>query len=173
MRRPTIGVGADAAGFALKESIRLHLESSYNIIDFGILASADPSAYPDVGFDAAEAVASGELERAILVCGTGIGMCISANKVAGVRAAVAHDFYSVERSVLSNNCQILALGARVIAVELALRICDHWLDLCFDPGSHSARSLQILARHESRHIDDHGYSNDPTQPSHLSAAVSE
>jgi ribose 5-phosphate isomerase B len=90
------------------------------------------------------------VERAILVCGTGIGMAISANKVPGIRAAVAADLYSVERSVLSNNCQVLALGSRVLAVELVLRICDHWLSLCFDPESHSARNLEVLARYEAR-----------------------
>jgi ribose 5-phosphate isomerase B len=77
-------------------------------------------------------------------------MSISANKVAGVRAAVAYDYYSIERSVLSNNCQVLALGSRVIAVELSLRICDHWLSLCFNPDSPSAHNLEVLARYEAR-----------------------
>lgn len=158
MEKPIIGVGADDAGFWLKEAIRKHLTGHYEIVDFGVATDDDKTEYPEIGLAAAEAVADGRIERAILVCGTGIGMAISANKVPGVRAAVAADQYSVERSVLSNNCQVLTLGSRVVAPELALRICDQWLSLSFDPRSHSANNLEVLARYEARHPggDSHG-----------------
>ena len=93
-------------------------------------------------------MAAGELDRAVLVCGTGIGMAISANKVAGVRATVAYDTYSVERSVLSNNCQVLALGARVIAAPLARKIVWQWLSLSFDETSPSSAKLAVLTEYE-------------------------
>jgi ribose 5-phosphate isomerase B len=159
--KPVIGLGADAPGFGVKEAVRNHLADRYELVDFGVGSEHDPTPYPNIGLQVAEAVVDGWFERAILVCGTGIGMAISANKVPGVRAAVAHDFYSVERSVLSNNCQILALGSRVIAAELAFRICDRWLDLCFDPQSPSARNLEVLARYEARGGDA---SERPTPP---------
>jgi ribose 5-phosphate isomerase B len=146
---PVVGVGADAAGYAFKEAVRQHLLREHEVIDFGVRSDDDTVAYPTVAVEAARAIVAGRIQRAILVCGTGLGMAISANKVAGVRAAVAYDSYSVERSVLSNNCQVLALGARVIGVELGLRICDQWLQLCFDPGSPSARKLDVLSGYET------------------------
>ncbi len=150
VNRTVIGLGSDAEGFSVKDAIRHHLADSYELIDFGVGSDEDSTAYPSVGLAVAEAVTGGRIERAILVCGTGIGMAISANKVPGVRAAVATDIYSIERSVLSNNCQVLALGSRVTAVELALRICDQWLSLCFDPQSPSAEKLEVLAQYEAK-----------------------
>ncbi len=147
--KPVVGVGADAPGYAFKEAVRRYLIPSYEVIDFGVGSADDTVAYPTVAVDAAQAIVAGRIQRAILVCGTGLGMAISANKVSGVRAAVAYDSYSVERSVLSNNCQVLALGARVIGVELGLRICSQWLRLCFDPSSPSARNLEVLADYET------------------------
>jgi ribose 5-phosphate isomerase B len=151
VEKMVLGLGADAYGYELKEAIRAHLAHNgrFELKDFGV-DSADASApYPEVGLRVAEAVAAGTIERAILVCGTGIGMAISANKVSGVRATVAYDPYSVERSVLSNNCQILALGGRVIGAEVAIRICDQWLQLHFDTSSPSATKLAVIARYES------------------------
>lgn len=152
MEMPLIGVGADAPGFAFKEVVRDHLAPSYQVVDFGVGSGLSTVEYPRVAVDVAEAIAAGTIQRGILICGTGIGMAISANKVPGVRAAVAYDPYSVERSVLSNNCQILALGARVIGVELGLRICDQWLQLSFDPKSRSAHNLEVLAQYEESRL---------------------
>ncbi|MEC7001004.1 MAG: RpiB/LacA/LacB family sugar-phosphate isomerase, partial [Actinomycetota bacterium] len=84
--------------------------------------------------------------------GTGIGMAISANKVKGIRATTAHDVYSVERSVLSNNCQVLTLGARVVAPELAWALVDRWLDLEFDDSSPSAAKVQIITDYDEGEI---------------------
>ncbi len=145
----TIGLGADAEGVAVKDAILEHLADRYELIDFGVGSKTDQTAYPSIGLAVAQAVAEKRLDRAILVCGTGIGMAISANKVLGIRAAVPTDSYSVERSVLSNNCQVLCIGALVTAIDHALRICDQWLDLRFDPQSRSARKLALLAEYEA------------------------
>jgi ribose 5-phosphate isomerase B len=93
--------------------------------------------------------------NAVLICGTGIGMAISANKVANVRAAVCHDSYSAERSIRSNNCQVLAFGTRVVGVELARKILSEWLDHEFDPTSASAAKVARITAHEatSLHYD--------------------
>ena len=149
MSEEAIGIGADAYGYQMKEDLRRYLGSSFEVVDYGVGTDDAEQPYPVVGIQVAEAVAAGDIGRAILICGTGIGMAISANKVPGVRAAVAYDHYSVERSVLSNNCQVLALGARVIGTELARRICDQWLSLSFDPSSPSASKLGVIAGYEA------------------------
>jgi ribose 5-phosphate isomerase B len=148
--RTRIAVGADNAGAELKNLIRRQLEAEpgVEVVDFGVPDAADETAYPHVGLDVARAIAAGQAARGILVCGTGIGMAITANKVPGIRATVAHDSYSVERSVLSNNCQVLTLGARVIGPELALRLVREWLALEFDPGSASAAKVAIIDAYE-------------------------
>jgi ribose 5-phosphate isomerase B len=103
-----------------------------------------------VGIAVAEAVARGEAQRALLVCGTGIGMAISANKVRGIRAAVAHDPYSLERSVRSNDCQVLCMGANVIAPALARSLLASWLDHRFDPASPSDAKVAVIRAYEDR-----------------------
>lgn len=152
----TIGFGADNAGAELKNLLRDEVASSFplaEIVDFGVADSADTTAYPKVGFTVAHAVGRGELDKAVLVCGTGIGMAISANKVPGVRAAVAYDAYSVERMVLSNDCQVLALGARVVGPELARVIVRQWLNLQFDSRSASAEKVALIGELESVRIE--------------------
>jgi len=141
-----IAIGADHAGADLKNLIlnRLNGRDVLTVTDFGVPDAATTTAYPHIGLDVARAVAGGEADRGLLVCGTGIGMAITANKVPGIRATVAHDSYSVERSVLSNNCQILTLGARVIGPELASRLVDEWLTYEFDPSSSSAGRVALI-----------------------------
>jgi ribose 5-phosphate isomerase B len=118
----------------------------------GVRDAQDRTAYPDIGAQVARAVAEGSAQRGLLVCGTGIGMAISANKVPGIRATVAHDSYSVERSVLSNDCQVLALGARVIGPELAIRLVREWLGYRFDEASPSAAKVaRITAIEQQEH----------------------
>jgi ribose 5-phosphate isomerase B len=101
-----------------------------------------------VAVAAAKLIAAGGADRGVLVCGTGIGVAIAANKVPGVRATVAHDTYSVERSVLSNDCQVLALGQRVIGVELARRLVSEWLGYTFDPSSPSNEKVAAITAYE-------------------------
>jgi ribose 5-phosphate isomerase B len=147
-----IAVGSDDAGLQYKEAIRRALEHDdrvVEIVDLGVEHDdADSAPYPEVGLAAAEKVAAGEVDRAILVCGTGIGMAISANKVSGVRATTAHDSYSCERSVLSNNCQVLTLGQRVIGPELALRLVREWLGYRFDESSPSQQKVAVIDAYE-------------------------
>ena len=149
--RYVLALGADNAGAALKNELKRGLENDprVEVRDFGVADGDDPKAYPHLGLDVAEAVARGEARRGLLVCGTGIGMAITANKVPGVRATVAHDSYSVERSVLSNDCQILTLGARVIGPELARRLVDEWLGYEFDPASASAEKVAVISEYEA------------------------
>jgi ribose 5-phosphate isomerase B len=151
-RRYVVAIGADNAGVALKNVLKQQLEADprVDVVDFGVPDAADDTPYPHVGLDVAQAVARGEARRGLLVCGTGIGMAISANKVPGIRATVAHDSYSVERSVLSNNCQILTLGARVVGPELAKRLVNEWLGYEFDPRSASAEKVAVISEFEER-----------------------
>ena len=155
----TVGFGADDAGYELKTMLLAEAGAlpGVKVIDFGVSGPDATEAYPQVGVRVAQAVARGDIDRAILVCGTGIGMAISANKVAGVRAAVAYDAYSVERSILSNNCQVLALGARVIAGHLAATIARQWLALRFDPASPSSAKLAMLEAYENAEHPDGGH----------------
>ncbi len=105
--------------------------------------------YPSVAIEAAELIASGKADRAILICGTGLGVAISANKVHGIRAVTAHDSFSVERSILSNDCQILTMGQRVIGQELARRLVREWLTYRFDQKSASAEKVKVLEEYEA------------------------
>lgn len=146
-----MAVGSDDAGVNLKNYIRDKLRDDprvKEVRDFGVADESDKTEYPIVCIKAAEAVARGEADRAVLFGGTGLGEAISANKVKGIRAVVAHDPYSIERSILSNNCQVLALGERVIAPELADRIVGQWLGYAFDESSPSAKKVGILTEYE-------------------------
>ncbi len=144
-------VGCDSAGLEYKERIKADLLADprvASVADLGVHAAAESKSYPIVGLAAGQQIAAAEADRAILICGTGIGMAISANKVTGVRATTAHDSLSVERSVLSNNCQVLALGQRVIGIELARRLVSEWLGYRFDLTSASADKVAVITDYE-------------------------
>lgn len=144
-----LAIGCDEAACDLKEVIKSHLlAQGHEVHDFGTFDGA-PVLYPDVGIKLAEAVVAGTFERGILLCGTGIGMAISANKVPGIRAAQCHDTFSAERASRSNNAQIITLGARVIGTELAKVIVDHYLKSTFDGGS-SAAKVDRIADYEKK-----------------------
>ena len=143
-------VGSDDAGFDYKEVIKRDLEADdrvASVVDVGVDADGH-TAYPHVAVDAARMVAAGEADRAVLVCGTGLGVAISANKVPGVRAVTAHDSFSVERSVLSNDAQVLCLGQRVVGVEVARRMVREWLGYAFDPGTASAEKVAAICAYD-------------------------
>jgi ribose 5-phosphate isomerase B len=146
-----IVVGSDDAGSQYKEALKSDLEADSrvaDVIDVGVTADED-TAYPHVAVAAARLIAEGKADRALLVCGTGLGVAISANKVPGIRAVTAHDSYSVERSVLSNNAQVLCFGQRVIGLELARRLAADWLGYEFDPQSASAEKVAAIGGYES------------------------
>ncbi|GGD29834.1 D-erythrulose-4-phosphate isomerase [Microbacterium faecale] len=144
-------VGGDDAGFGYKETLKKDLEASdlvESVVDVGVSEDGH-TPYPKVAIEAAERIARGEADRALLICGTGLGVAISANKVAGIRAVTAHDSYSVERSVLSNNAQVLCMGQRVVGIELARRLTKEWLTYHFDESSASAKKVAVLNEYET------------------------
>ncbi|MCW2913777.1 MAG: ribose-5-phosphate isomerase [Actinomycetia bacterium] len=146
-------VGCDDAGLDYKNVLKADLEHDDRVgevIDIGVGAE-DTTPYPHVAVAAARMIAAGEADRALLVCGTGLGVAISANKVPGIRAVTAHDSFSVERSVLSNNAQVLCFGQRVVGVGLARRLASEWLDYHFDQNSSSAAKVRTLTSYESGH----------------------
>ncbi|MFJ8754782.1 ribose-5-phosphate isomerase [Streptomyces sp. NPDC102441] len=145
-------VGSDDAGYAYKEALRKDLEASglvEAVTDVGVDADGH-TAYPKVAIAAAEMVARGEADRALLVCGTGLGVAIAANKVKGIRAVTAHDSFSVERAVLSNNAQVLTFGQRVVGLELARRLASEWLTYRFDEASASAAKVALMDDYENQ-----------------------
>ena len=140
-----IAIGSDHGGFALKQEIMKHLEErKLEYIDFGPYSS-DSCDYPQYGAAVGRAVASGSCERGILICGTGIGISISANKIHGVRAALCGDCFSAEMTRRHNDANIVALGARVVGPGLALKIVDTFLDTEFEGGRHARRIEQMMA----------------------------
>lgn len=146
-----IVIGCDDAGYDYKEILKRDLEASdavAEVIDVGVGADGH-TPYPTVAIEAAERVARGEADRALLICGTGLGVAIAANKVAGIRAVTAHDSFSVERGVLSNNAQVLTMGQRVVGIELARRLVREWLTYRFDAASASADKVAVIERYES------------------------
>ena len=150
-----VAIGSDDAGFFLKEILRQHLEQrGVELHDFGV-ATGTPTDldYPDIAHAVAQAVAAGQEDLAILVCGTGIGMAITANKVPGVRAAQAHDVYSAERARKSNDAQVLALGARVIGPELAKMIVDAFLASDFAGGGSTRKVDKIKTIDAAYRVD--------------------
>ena len=138
-------IGSDHGGYALKQEIMKHLtERGIEYRDYGTF-STDSCDYPDYGEAVGRAVASGECERGIVVCGTGIGISIAANKVHGVRGALCGDCFSAQMAREHNDANVLALGARVLGPGLALKIVDTFLDAEFQGGRHARRVAKIMA----------------------------
>ncbi|SES78501.1 ribose 5-phosphate isomerase B [Salinibacillus kushneri] len=130
-----LAIGSDHNAFELKETIKEHLvNTEHEVVDYGCHTS-DAVDYPDVAFEVSQAVTEGKVDRAILMCGTGIGVCITANKYPGIRAALAHDIYSAERAQLSNNAQILTMGSQIIGSEVAKKVVDAYLNVAWAEGS--------------------------------------
>jgi ribose 5-phosphate isomerase B len=130
----TVAIGCDPNAADHKEAVKEHLaESGYVYEDFG----SDDPIYANVAIKVAEAVAAGKFPRGILICGTGIGVCIAANKVPGAYAALCSDVYSAERAIKSNNANILTLGSQVTGVELAKKLVETWMRAEYVPGGRS------------------------------------
>lgn len=162
MSKP-IAIGSDDAGYLLKQELVRFLEASgQSVKDYGC-DSTEAVDYPDVAILVARAVARRDHDRAILICGTGIGMAIAANKVPGVYATVAHDAYSAAKARTSNNAQVLTLGARVVAPELAKTLLRVWLESEFGGGS-SARKVHKISELEQEFRDQ----LDPPSPTSAS-----
>lgn len=149
-----IAIGCDEAASDLKELILAHLAEQDQVTvqtkDFGAFSSESVD-YPDVALRVAEAIAQGECDRGILLCGTGLGMAIAANKVPGIRAATCHDVFSAERAQKSNNAQVITLGARVIGPELAKKVVSAWLESEFAGGG-STRKVEKIMEIEDKYL---------------------
>jgi ribose 5-phosphate isomerase B len=148
-----LAIGCDDAAFALRDVLAEYILQSHpeiELVDFGLQEDSGKD-YPDVAITVAEAVASGRVDRALLLCGTGLGVAIAANKVAGVRAATCHDVYSAQRAQLSNDAQIITMGARVIGPELAKVVLDAYLSSSFAGGKSSDKVDKISAYEQTQH----------------------
>lgn len=140
-----LAIGCDNAGAALIDVVRQVLqERGIEYEDYGV-DEDDPALYPDIALRVSERVASGAVDRGVLICGTGIGMSITANKVPGVFAALVHDTYSAERAQLSNNAQVITMGARVIGPELARTIVEKWLDAHYEDNDRSGSKVRRMS----------------------------
>lgn len=147
----TIVIGCDDAGTRFRDVLAADLRQDPRVgavIDVGVAAD-EATAYPHIAVTAGRLVAEGRADRALLICGTGLGVAISANKVAGIRAVTAHDVYSVQRAILSNNAQVLCLGERVIGIELARALVKEWLAHRFDETSASAAKVAVISAYET------------------------
>lgn len=144
-------VGCDSAGVNYRDAIKKDLEIDprvASVTDVGVPTVDDGKAYGHVAVEAARMIRDGKADRAILICGTGLGVAIAANKVPGIRAVTAHDSFSVERSVLSNNAQVLCMGERVVGLELARRLAKEWIGYEFDTSSPSAEKVDVISSYE-------------------------
>lgn len=139
-----VAIAGDSAGMDLAKILAAHLAGHHSIDEISVPHDGADEPYANLAARVGHAVMAGKYDRAILVCGTGIGVCISANKVPGIRAAQCHDTYSAERAALSNNAQIITMGARVIGVELAKLIAETFLAHQFDENGRSAANVAAI-----------------------------
>jgi len=148
--KPRIVVGADHLGRGLKDVLRDHLTAQgYAVEDMGV-TSDDAMDYPDVAFALADRIGRGEFPRGILVCGTGLGMAICANKVPGVRAAPVLDPHSAERAIASNDAQVITFGSQIVGPEVAKKLTDIWLANEFQGGRSAPKVAKITAGERQR-----------------------
>ncbi|MFT6301414.1 MAG: ribose 5-phosphate isomerase B [Pseudomonadales bacterium] len=139
-----IAVAGDSAGEALAHQLAEHLKTMYEVFEISHTENGPDELYANLSDRVASDVVEGKYERAILVCGTGLGVSIAANKVPGIRAALCHDTYSAERAALSNNAQIITMGSRVIGAELAKKIAESFLSQSFDSAGRSAGNVKAI-----------------------------
>ena len=140
-----VALGADHGGFTLKNELSTRLQEAYEILDLGAKAFDPTDDYPDFAKAVAQAVASGQAERGIIVCGSGVGACVAANKVLGVRACLCHDTYSAHQGVEHDDMNVLCLGARVIGPELATELATAFLKARFTAEErHRRRREKVL-----------------------------
>lgn len=149
-----LAIAGDSAGEGLAKVLAEHLKDRHEVAEISRTDEGPDAFYADLSDRVATAVRDGKYDRAILVCGTGIGVCIAANKVPGIRAALTHDTYSAERAALSNDAHIITMGARVIGPELAKAIADAWLaqTMNFDSNGRSAGNVFAIEDVEAKYL---------------------
>ena len=145
-----VALGADHGGYSLKNGLLARLQGQYDILDLGAHKYDTDDDYPDFAEVIAQAVASGKAQRGILVCGSGVGACIAANKVPGVRACLCHDTYSAHQGVEHDDMNVLCLGARVIGIELAAELVEAFLKARFSQEKRHLRRLNKVLAIEKR-----------------------
>ncbi len=146
-----VAIGGDSAGEGLAKVLAEHLQQFHEVTEVSRTDDGPDMFYANLSDRVGSAVMAGDYDRAILVCGTGIGVAMSANKVPGIRAAQCHDTYSAERAALSNNAQIITMGARVIGSELAKSIAETFLSHSFDPDGRSAANVEAIKAVEAKY----------------------
>lgn len=146
-----IAIAGDSAGEGLARILADHLKDKHDVAEISQTADGPDPFYANLSDRVASAVLAGEYDRAILCCGTGIGVCLAANKVPGIRAAQCHDTYSAGKAATSNNAQIITMGARVIGAELAKDIADAFLSSAFDPNGRSAGNVAAIDRVDAKY----------------------
>ncbi len=148
-----VAIGADHGGFALKEELAAQLKDTFEVRDVGAHAVDPDDDYPDFAEPVARAVASGEADRGIIVCGSGVGACVAANKVPGVRAGLCHDMYSARQGVEHDDMNVLCLGARVVSSELAAELVMAFLAARFSGEPRHRRRLDKVISLERRALE--------------------
>ncbi len=146
-----IAIAGDSAGEGLARILADHLKDKHDVAEISQTADGPDPFYANLSDRVASAVLAGEYDRAILCCGTGIGVCLAANKVPGIRAAQCHDTYSAGKAATSNNAQIITMGARVIGAELAKDIADAFLSSAFDPNGRSAGNVAAIDKVDAKY----------------------
>jgi D-erythrulose 4-phosphate isomerase len=146
-----LAIAGDSAGAGLAHVLAEHLKDRFEVFEVSTNESDPQEFYANLSDRVASGVLRGDYDRAILVCGTGIGVSISANKIPGIRAALCHDTYSAERAALSNNAQIITMGSRVIGTEVAKTIADAFLAQTFDENGRSAGNVAAINEVDSKY----------------------
>lgn len=144
-------IAGDSAGEELAKILAAYLKDRFDVHDISRVKERADASYANLAERVASRVLDGTYDKAILICGTGIGVCISANKIPGIRAALTHDTYSAERAVLSNNAQIITMGARVIGTELAKSIAEAFLSHTFDETGRSAGNVKAIDQLDAKY----------------------
>ncbi|GJM36833.1 MAG: ribose-5-phosphate isomerase [Acidimicrobiales bacterium] len=149
-----IAVAGDSAGVELARALVAHLKDRHTVDDLSEPRTDDEKLYAHLTDRVVNQIKDGTYDKGILVCGTGIGVCITANKVPGIRAALTHDTYSAERAALSNDAHIITMGARVVGPELAKAIADSFLSQTFDAQGRSAPNVDAMTKVESKYVKE-------------------
>ena len=148
-----IAIAADHAGFDIKEVVATHLRAlGHDVLDFGVNTAAVPSDYPDAAAAVAQAIRTGAAERGVLVCGSGVGVSVAANKFPGIRAAICHDTYSAHQGVEHDQMNVLVLGGRIVGAALARELVDAFLAAEFSGEERHVRRVDKMLAIEREHI---------------------